>query len=218
MAEASKPKRKTDTTQRGADDSKAVDDAPRRVLSPDERRLLGVGHPDYEFPKEVHNLLVAANATNMTLSEMADSKASILLGASFVVFSLSISDIADGKASTPLLVLTLFSFIATIFGVMTVRPNRMRKAANPVPASKVNILFFGSYIDCPREEYVDEMMRVLSSEEETYRRLTRDLWDHGHVLRDNKYKWLYWSYTFFFWGMVITATAVIGQLVYDKLL
>ena len=188
-----------------------------RVLTPDERRVLGVGHPDYEFPKEVHNLLIAANTTNMQVSEMADSKASILLGASFVVFSLSISDIADGKASTPILVLTLFSFIATIFGVLTVRPNRMRKAPKPIPADKVNILFFGSYIDCPREEYVDEVMRVLSSEEETYRRLTRDLWDHGHVLRDSKYKWLYWSYTFFFWGMIITATAVVGQLIWDAL-
>ena len=39
------------------------------------------------------------------------------------------------------------------------------------------------------------MIRVLSSEEETYRRLARDLWDHGHVLRDNKYRWLYLSYT-----------------------
>ncbi|MEO7504697.1 MAG: Pycsar system effector family protein [Sphingomicrobium sp.] len=176
---------------------------------------LKLGDPGYEFPKEVHNLIMAANSTNITLSGMADSKASILLGASFVVFSLSISDIAQGKASTPLLVLTMFSFIATIFGVLTVRPNRMRKAAAPIPADKVNILFFGSYIDCPREEYVDEMMRVLSSEEETYRRLTGDLWDHGHVLRDNKYKWLYWSYTFFFWGMIITAAAVVGQLIWD---
>ena len=188
-----------------------------RPLSADERRLLGIGHPDYEFPKEVHNLLIAANTTNMQVSEMADSKASILLGASFVVFSLSIGDIADGKASTPILVLTLFSFIATIFGVLTVRPNRMRKAPQPLPAEKVNILFFGSYIDCPREEYVDEVMRVLSSEEETYRRLARDLWDHGHILRDTKYKWLYWSYSFFFWGMIITASAVVGQLVFDAL-
>ncbi len=176
-----------------------------------------LGDPDYTFPKEVHNLLMAANTTNITLSGMADSKASILLGASFVVFSLSIGDIADGKASVPLLVLTAFSFIATLFGVMTVRPNRMRKALTPVTADKVNILFFGSYIDCPREVFVEEMMRVLGSEEETYRRLTRDLWDHGHVLRDDKFKWLYWSYTFFFFGMIITALTVVGQLVYNTI-
>ena len=181
----------------------------------DQPRVPKLGDPDYVVPKEVHNLLMAANSTNITLSGMADSKASILLGASFVVFSLSIGSISEGRASTPLLVLTLFSLIATIFGVLTVRPNRMLKARSPVPGHKVNILFFGSYIDCPREEFVDEMMRVLSSEEETYRRLTRDLWDHGHILRDTKFKWLYWSYTFFFWGMIVTAATVVGQLVYN---
>lgn len=188
---------------------------PKVPLTADERRLLGVGHPDYEFPKEVHNLLMAANQTNMTLSEMADSKASILLGASFVVFSLSIGELAKGgKTDFPMLVLTLFSFVATIFGVLTVRPNRMRKAKVPISGKKVNILFFGSYVDCPREEYVDEVMRVLSSEEETYRRLARDLWDHGHVLRDDKYRWLYWSFTFFLYGMVVTAIALVIQLLF----
>ena len=63
-----------------------------------------VSPDDPVFPKEVHNLLVAANATNITLSGMADTKASILMGASFVVFSMSISDISEGKASLPLLV------------------------------------------------------------------------------------------------------------------
>ena len=175
-------------------------------------KKLGPGDPDYVFPKEVHNLLVAANATNITLSGMADTKASILMGASFVVFSMSIGDIADGKASLPLLVLTLFSFIATVFGVLTVRPNRMRVSKTPIPPDKINILFFGSYTNARREDYVDEMMKVLSSEEETYRRLTMDLYDHGKLLRDDKFSWLYWSFTLFLVGMVATAIAVLYQL------
>ena len=176
-----------------------------------------LGNPDYEFPKEVHNLLMAANRTNITLSKMADSKVSILLGASFVVFSMSIGSISERKASVPLLVLTLFSFIATLFGVLTVHPKRMRKALTPMTADKVNILFFGSYVDCPRDAFVNETMRVLGSEEETYRHLTRDLWGHGHTLRDTKFKWLYWSYTFFFWGMIVTALTVVGQLIYNTI-
>ena len=49
------------------------------------------------------------------------------------------------------------------------------------------------------------MIKVLSSEEETYRRLTADLYDHGKVLRDDKFSWLYWSFTLFLVGMVLTA-------------
>src|SRR4029434_7614951 len=94
----------------------AITKAP---LSPDERRMLGIGHPEYEFPKEVHNLLIAAYEGNWALSEMADNKASILMGASFVVFSLSIADVAAGKATFPLLVLTRSSFAATVPCVLT---------------------------------------------------------------------------------------------------
>lgn len=179
-----------------------------------EKKKLKPGDPDYEFPKEVHNLLMAANSTNITLSGMADTKASILMGASFVVFSMSISDIGAGKASLPLLVLTLFSFIATIFGVLTVRPNKMVVTKAPIPREKINILFFGSYTNAKREDYIEEMIQVLSSEEETYRRLTADLYDHGKVLRDDKFSWLYWSFTLFLIGMVLTAMAVVWQLLF----
>ena len=172
-----------------------------------------VSPDDPVFPKEVHNLLVAANATNITLSGMADTKASILMGASFVVFSMSIGALAEGKASIPLLVLTLFSFVATVFGVLTVRPNKMPVAKVPIPAEKINILFFGSYTNARREDYIDEMMKVLSSEEETYRRLTADLYDHGKVLRDDKFSWLYWSFTLFLVGMFMTAGSVVYELV-----
>ena len=31
----------------------------------------------------------------------------------------------------------------------------------------------------------------------------------------NRLKWLFWSYTFFFWGMIVTAATVVGQLIYN---
>ncbi len=180
-----------------------------------EERPLRPGDPGYEFPKEVHNLLMAAHTGNMALSEMADNKASILMGASFVVFSLSISDVAEGKASFPLLVLTLFSFAATVLGILTVRPSRIRNFK--VEPAKANILFFGSYANIKREEYVDQVIGVLSSEEETYRRLARDIYDHGCLLRADKYSWLYWSYSLFLVGLVITFGALLLKLGLDFL-
>ena len=179
-------------------------------LTPDERRMLGLGNPDYEFPKEVHNLLIAAYDGNWALSEMADNKASILMGASFVVFSLSIGDVATGKATFPMLVLTLFSFAATVLGVLTVRPNRLRKFK--LDPNNVNIMFFGSYANISREEYVEQMMKVLTSEEEVYKRLARDVYDHGCILRADKYRWLYWSYTLFLVGLAVTFGSLLLKL------
>ena len=56
------------------------------------------------------------------------------------------------------------------------------------------------------------MVKVLTSEEETYRRLAADLYDHGTVLRDDKFRWLYISFTAFLVGMVGTAAAVLVEL------
>lgn len=170
---------------------------------------IGDGTQRY-FEPEYINVLVSAHAGNLELSNMADSKASILLGASFVVFGLSISDIAAGKASIPLVVLTLFSFIATVLGVLTVRPARMRDWK--VEPGKSNIMFFGSYTNVTRDQFIDQCVDTLASPEESIRAMARDIYDHGQLLKKDKFRWLYWSYTAFLWGMWITAIVVLIDL------
>jgi len=162
------------------------------------------------FEPEYINVLVSAHAGNLELSNMADSKASILLGASFVVFGLSISDIAAGQASVPLVVLTLFSFIATVLGVLTVRPARIRDWK--VDPGKSNIMFFGSFTNVTREQFVEQCVDTLASPEESIRAMARDIYDHGQLLKKDKFRWLYWSYTAFLWGMWITALVVVADL------
>lgn len=168
------------------------------------------GDESFVFEPEYINVLVSAHAGNLELSNMADSKASILLGASFVVFGLSISDIAAGKASVPLVVLTVFSFVATVLGVLTVRPARLRDWK--VEPGKANIMFFGSFANVTREEYVDQCVQTLASPEESIRAMARDIYDHGKLLKSDKFSWLYWSYTAFLWGMWITAIVVLIDL------
>lgn len=167
-------------------------------------------NPDFVFEPEYINVLISAHAGNLELSNMADSKASILLGASFVVFGLSISDIAAGKASVPLVVLTLFSFIATVLGVLTVRPARLRDWK--VQPGKANIMFFGSYTNVTKDQFVEQCVRTLADPEASMRAMAADIYDHGKLLKSDKFRWLYWSYTAFLWGMWITAAVVLADL------
>jgi hypothetical protein len=166
--------------------------------------------PGFVFEPEYINVLISAHAGNLELSNMADSKASILLGASFVVFGLSISDIAAGKASVPLVVLTLFSFIATVLGVLTVRPARLRDWK--VQPGKANIMFFGSYTNVTKDEFVEQCVRTLADPEASMRAMAADIYDHGKLLKSDKFSWLYWSYSAFLWGMWITAAVVVADL------
>lgn len=161
----------------------------------------------FSFEPEYINVLISAHAGNLELSNMADSKASILLGASFVVFGMSISDVAAGKASLPMLVLTVFSFIATVLGVLTVRPARIKNWK--VQPGNANIMFFGSFTNVTKEEYVEQCVRVLADPEASIRTMAADIYDHGKLLKADKFSWLYWSYTAFLWGMWITAAVVV---------
>ncbi|MEO8618900.1 MAG: Pycsar system effector family protein [Sphingomicrobium sp.] len=165
---------------------------------------------DFIFEPEYINVLISAHAGNLELSNMADSKASILLGASFVVFGLSISDIAAGKASIPMIVLTLFSFVATVLGVLTVRPAQIKDWK--VAPGKSNIMFFGSFSNVTKEQYVEQCVRVLADPEASIRAMASDIYDHGKLLKSDKFSWLYWSYTAFLWGMWITAGVVVVDI------
>jgi len=163
--------------------------------------------PDFVWEPEYINVIISAHAGNLELSNMADSKASILLGASFVVFGLSISDIAAGKASIPMVVLTMFSFVATVLGVLTVRPARIRDWK--VAPGKANIMFFGSFTNVTKEQYVEQCVRTLANPEASIRAMAADIYDHGKLLKSDKFSWLYWSYTAFLWGMWLTAAVVL---------
>ncbi len=170
-----------------------------------------VGHPDYEFPKEVHNLLVTAQSGHIALSEMADSKASILMGATFVVFTLAINQITSNQATLPLLILTSFSFLATLFSVLALRPKVMKPPTTIGP--NTNVVFFGSFSGIPEEAYIDHIIDTLRSEEATYRVMARDLYQNGRVLQFKKYRYLSYAYAAFLVGLVGTFGAFLIELI-----
>jgi hypothetical protein len=163
----------------------------------------------YEFPKEVHNMLVAAQAAHVQFSSMADNKASILMGASFVVFSLTLGQMQANEISLPILLLGAFSFAATVLSVLTVLPEIGGKSKKSVP----NSLFFGVFSRMDEEEFVDTVVGAMRSEERAYRMMARDLYQNGAVLRRHKYRYLAYAYRTFLIGIVATALAFVVEAV-----
>lgn len=169
-----------------------------------------IGHPDYEFPKEVHNLLVVAQTTHVQLSAMADSKASILMGAAYVVFTLTLGEITKTTATAPLLILGGFSFAATVLSVLAIRPKIMKPGKKS--DARTNFLFFGSFAGIGEEEYIDHVIDTMRTEESVYRAMARDLYQNGRVLNQRKYKYLSHAYAVFMVGIVATLIAFCYEL------
>jgi hypothetical protein len=153
------------------------------------------------FSTQAIHLVRTAQQINVSLSQMADTKASILMGATFVVFTIAVGQASRGVFPHALLVLALFAFLSACCAVMAVMP-----AIRPPQraAGHENILFFGVSAQVSEEEYADRVLALLHSDETVFRAMLRDIHQNGVVLHRKKYRYLGHAYRLFLAGLTLT--------------
>jgi hypothetical protein len=159
---------------------------------PDEPRKLSV--------QAVH-LVRTATQTNLTLSQMADQKASILMGATFVVFTISIGQARGGPVPWALLTLAGFAFLSAMCAVAAVLPSISGKSGD---GGRPNLLFFGTFSHWDEDEFADRVLAELGDDERIYRTMLRDIHQNGMVLQHKKYRFLRYAYLLFLTGLIVT--------------
>ncbi len=158
--------------------------------------------PTYS-PQAIH-LVRTVTQTNLTLSQMADQKASILMGATFVVFTIAVGQAGRGQLTLPLMILAIFAFLSAVCAVAAILP-----AITPrknVTASQ-NVLFFERFTRMSEAEFADAVLGELTSDERIYRLMLRDIYQNGQVLRRKKYRLLGYAYRLFLIGITLTLLA-----------
>ncbi|MBT8186849.1 MAG: HD domain-containing protein [Croceitalea sp.] len=152
---------------------------------------------------------------HITLSDIADTKANILLSVNAIIISLALSNLIpklDNPSNYyllyPTLIFIIFSVVSMILAVMATRPNvtRGRFTKEDVKAKKVNLLFFGNFHKMSLAEYEWAIEELVKDKDYIYSSLTKDLYFLGLVL-DRKYKLLRWTYTIFMIGMIVSVVA-----------
>lgn len=151
-------------------------------------------------PQSVH-LIRTAQGNTLALSQMADGKANILIGATFVVFSLVITQSFAGEVKWSVICLAVTSFLSAIFAVTAITPPLRR---NAVPKDQFNMLFFSHFSLLDEEQWTVEMLEKLRSDEGLYRVMLRDLYQNGQVLHRRKYRYLALAYRMFLGGLALT--------------
>ena len=76
-----------------------------------------------EFSVNAVQLLRTVQVNTLLLSQMADQKASILMGATFLVFSIAVSRSLAGDMPWALAVLAVFAFLSALLAVLAVLPS-----------------------------------------------------------------------------------------------
>ncbi|MEI4505550.1 Pycsar system effector family protein [Sphingopyxis sp. CCNWLW253] len=169
------------------------------------------GRPAISFPPNAVHLVRTNQQITMQLSQMADQKASILMGATFVVFTLAIGQARSGGGALamPLAILATFSFLSALLAVSAVLP-RVGKAPPVVykdGKDHSNILFFGRFAQMDEDEFIDAVKARLRTEEDLYETMLRDTYQNGVVLARRKYRYLAHAYRLFVVGLTLTFIA-----------
>ena len=153
----------------------------------------------------------------ITLSQMADVKASLLMGATFVVFTMAVGQAKSGALPLPLIVLALTAFLAAMCAVYAVLPSVGGKPRHGSAEESRNPLFFGHFAQMPEQEWIDAMVQDFRSDEAIYRLILHDVYQSGRVLQRKKYRFLGLAYRVFVTGLCLTAITLVGAMVIDRL-
>ena len=147
------------------------------------------------------HLVRTAQMNGLRLSQMADQKASILMGATFLVFSISVSRLSAGDVPWSLVLLAVFAFASSLCAVMAVIPAITTPDSLP---GKPNNLFFGHFAHRPEDEWTDEVLDDLKADETVFRAMLHDFYQNGLVLQRKKYRYLGMAYKSFIVGLFLT--------------
>ena len=158
-------------------------------------------------PANAIHMVRTTQQAHYQLSQMADQKASILMGATFVIFTIAIGQARTaGGPPLPLLVLGGFAFFAAVLAVLSILP-----ATHPKQSGPVNLLFFGSFARLDRDDYIEQVLDAMDSDESIYRTMANDIYQNGVVLARKKYRLLGYAYRVFLVGLTASFVAFVAE-------
>lgn len=169
-----------------------------------------------ELPERgIETMFRVALRNHITLSDIADTKANILLSVNAIIISLVLSNLVsklDNPSNDyliwPAVIFAGFTVASIVLSVLATRPNvTMGKfTKEDVANKKVNLLFFGNFHQMKLDEFEWAMHEMMKDRDYLYGSLTKDLYFLGLVL-NRKYGLLRLTYTVFMIGIVISVLA-----------
>jgi putative nucleotidyltransferase with HDIG domain len=170
-------------------------------------------YKDLSPERGIQTFYRTALRNHIKLSDIADTKANILLSVNAIIISLVLSNLLSKLDSNPYLVIPSAIFVVSstvtmVLAVIATRPNVTRGefTKEDVRNKSVNLTFFGNFHRMELSQFEWAINELLQDRNYVYSSLTKDLYFLGKVL-DRKYRILRWTYTIFVIGIVISIIA-----------
>lgn len=204
-AEEAMAKEKKKEKEKGEKDLSKLDKNSPEVLKAKQNSSL--------LTRGVQTMLRLTSENHMRLSDMADSKANILISVNAIIISVVLSVLMRKLEVEPYLTIPTIIFLASsvatiVLAILATRPKvtEGRFSMDDVRARKTNLMFFGNFYKSTLEEYMDGMNFLMNDKEYLYSSLVKDIYFLAAVL-GRKYKLLRLAYTIFMIGIIVSVIA-----------
>ncbi|SDS80652.1 Predicted metal-dependent phosphohydrolase, HD superfamily [Gillisia sp. Hel1_33_143] len=167
--------------------------------------------------RSIQSLFRITLRNHIKLSDIADTKANILLSVNAIIISLALSNlipkldaVSNRHLLIPTLVLVVFSVASIILSIMSTRPNVTTGefTREQVETRKINLLFFGNFHKMPFDQFKWGLNEIIKDKDYVYESLMLDLHLLGKVLH-RKYMLLRLTYTVFMVGMICSVISFV---------
>ncbi len=169
-----------------------------------------------ELPERgIETMFRVALRNHITLSDIADTKANILLSVNAIIISMALSTLipkldnpSNGYLIVPTIIFIVFTMISIVLSILATRPNvtQGKFSKEDIANKKVNLIFFGNFHKMSLQEFEWGMSEMMKDRDYLYGSLTKDLYFLGLVL-NRKYSLLRTTYTVFMIGTIVSVIA-----------
>ena len=166
-----------------------------------------------KWPSEAMFMVRTMQAHHMQLSVMADQKANMLIGATFVTLTLAIGQSQSSSFSLPLLILAVSALMSACLATMAVMPS-----TTPKSFKGSNWLFFGTFAQAEELVFRETIMAKLKEPEDVFEAMLHDIYQMGCILQTKKYRYLGWAYRAFLVGLAATFVTFVYESVAGPIL
>ena len=168
--------------------------------------------------RETIYLLRTIHENQTRLILLADQKANILISVVAVIITILSTNLDKIQRLSPLLLVLFLAFLVSELltiglGLLVILPKNIR----PIPKVKrtspiqTNLIFFGSFLQVPENEFVETMFTEIDDVNNVRRLFLRDIYKTGMVLQQ-KYTLLRYAYSAMIVGLCFLATLILAAL------
>jgi predicted metal-dependent HD superfamily phosphohydrolase len=163
----------------------------------------------------IETMFRTTSQNHLMLSQMADTKANILITINSIILSVVVSVLVRKLEENlnlliPTIMLIVVCLSTTVFAILATRPNLSsgRFTRDDIKRKRTNLLFFGNFHGMSIDDYEWSMKEMMKDADYLYGSLIKDIYYLGKVL-GRKYKFLRIAYNIFMFGFVVSIISFI---------